>query len=483
MSLAPPPPTPANANAPAPPLPPPIAAPRDPDAPAPSFDALLRHLRQEVSRVLQLPPDSRTNEEPGLISLANRALARYAFPDKSTIPPPLLQIDAYQRTPNPTESLSKYLDARRAVLALDGDDPMDGGDKDAIGEPAQDALDAGRDSDEDAIGSEHPRSPSIGPSASPVAAHRQLEPRLPTPTPSSPRPNSGTAGNTTAMSSPEPRSTVSATTRAQQAADDKKPVAPPDSVDHTFTGDERCTNCITRGNKTCVVNSSRQRCDSCFNKRHRCSKVLTPPSRPSREVNTNTSSSKSASTSKGKAAGGEQTGRSTSARSLRRLPTPSSAADAPAAANGESASARVPKRKRTNNESEDTKRPEPPKRPTRPSRPTTTAPAASTSASVSAPVTRPSAPKREKLSVQNGVGAASSSASAGPNALAALAASASRAPRVPVHGHGQAQAQAAPRYKQYNEKLQVIAGILEMVQNSVKEMQDMINADMAAANR
>ena len=193
----------------------------------------------------------------------NRALARYSNPDRSTLPPPLLQIDAYQRAPNPSEPLTKYLEARRAVLALDGDDPMDGGDKDAIGEPAQDtSLDAGRDSDEDAIGSEHPRSPSFGPSASPVAAQRQLEPRLPTPTPSSPRPTSGTAGNTTgellalqpyqlrtrlntsaskAMSSPEPRSTISAPPRTQQAADQKKPAAPPDSVVSPLLRSRRCS--------------------------------------------------------------------------------------------------------------------------------------------------------------------------------------------------------------------------------------------------
>ena len=65
--------------------------------------------------------------------------------------------------------------------------------------------------------------------------------------------------------------------------------------EHTFTGEERCTNCIARNNPTCIVNSSRQRCDSCFNKRHRCSKVLTPPTRPTRE-------NKSASV-KGKTAG------------------------------------------------------------------------------------------------------------------------------------------------------------------------------------
>ncbi|KAI0362195.1 hypothetical protein OH77DRAFT_1491639 [Trametes cingulata] len=503
-------------SAPAPPhntaAPAPVAAPaaengRAPVPDAPSFEALLHHLRQEVARVLDLPPESRPKEEPALLSLANRALARYAFPDKSAIPPPLLQIDAYQRAPKPTESLSKYLEARRAVLALDDDDPMDGGDKDAIGEPAHDSMDAGRDSDEDAIGSEHPRSPSLGPTASPVVPQRRPEPRLPTPTPSSPRPTSGTAGNTTgellalppyqfrartnaslpkAMSSPEPRSTVSAPPRAQQAADQKKPAAPPDSVDHTFTGDERCTNCIMRNQLTCVVNSSRQRCDACFLKRHRCSKVLTPPSRPSRESNTSastnnvTNNNKGASTSKGKAAGGEHPRAATSARSLRGLPSPAASTDAPAATNGESASARAQKRKRTNADVEDTKRPEPAKRPTRPSRPTTTtaAPAASTSASASAsaPPARAPAPKREKPPVQNGVAAASSSsASAGPNALAALAASASRAPRAPVN----AQAPAGSRQQQYHDKLQVISGILEMVQNAVRDLQDQIRADGA----
>ncbi|KAI0647125.1 hypothetical protein C8Q79DRAFT_1009265 [Trametes meyenii] len=466
---------------------------RESDASAPSFDAHLRYLRDEVSRVLDLPPESRPKEEPVLISLAKRALACYPFPDKSTMPPPLFQIDAYQRTPNPPESLTKYLAARRATLALDGDDLMDGGDKDAIGEPAQDSIDAGRDSDEDAIGSEHPRSPSFGPSASVVAVNRKGEPRLPTPTPSSPRPASGTAGNTTgqflaspyqfrtrlnallfqAMSSPEPRSTASAPPRGQQAADQKKPAAPPDSVDHTFTGDERCTNCIMRNNTTCVVNSSRQRCDSCFLKRHRCSKVVTPPTRPGPRESTST---KSASTStKGKAAGGEPSGRAASTRSLRGMPSPSSSADAPAPANGESASTRVQKRKRTNADAEETKRPEPAKRPTRPTRPTTTTPAASTSAaaSASAPPARAPMPKREKLPVPNGVAAASTSASAGPNALAALAASASRAPRAPV----QTPAQGGTRLQQYYDKLQVIAGILEMVQNSVRELQDQVKAD------
>ncbi|KAI0831380.1 hypothetical protein BC628DRAFT_1415894 [Trametes gibbosa] len=449
---------------------------REHDSSAPSFDALLRHLRQEVARVLDLPPDSRPKEEPALLSLANRALARYTSPDKSAIPPPLLQIDAYQRAHNPSEPLTKYLHARRAILALDPDDPMDGGDKDAIGEPAHDSLDAGRDSDEDAIGSEHPRSPSLRPSDSPLAAHRNLEPRLPTPTPSSPRPTSGTAGNTTgellafqpyrfrartnapstkAVSSPEPRSTVSAPPRGQQPADYSKPSAPPDSVDHTFKGDDRCTNCIARNNPTCVVNSSRQRCDSCFVKRHRCSKVLTPPARPSRENNTssNGNTTKASTTSKGKAAG-----------------------DVPVATNGESASTRAPKRKRTNAEAEeDTKRPEPAKRAVRPSRPTTAAPVASTSALASAPLARASAPKREKPPVPNGVAAATPSASAGPTALAALAASASRAPRAPVN----AQTPSGSRQQQYLDKLQVIAGILEMVQNSVKDLQDQIKADGA----
>ncbi|KAL1944511.1 hypothetical protein VTO73DRAFT_2941 [Trametes versicolor] len=430
---------------------------RDADPGAPSFDALLHQLRQEVARVLDLTPDARHKEEQALLSLANRALARYPSPDKSAIPPPLLQIDAYQRAPKSAESLSKYLSARRALLALDPDDPMDGGDKDAIGEPAHDSLDAGRDSDEDAIGSEHPRSPSLRPSDSPLAVHRQLEPRLPTPTPSSPRPTSGTAGNTTAVSSPEPRSTASAPPRGGQASDEKKPAAPPDSVDHTFKGDERCSNCISRNNPICIVNSSRQRCDSCFVKRHRCSKVLTPPSRPSRESNSTSNNggsvNKTASTSKGKAAG-----------------------DAPATTNGESASARGPKRKRPAADAEeDTKRPEPAKRPVRPQRPTTTAPIASTSASASAPPARAPAPKREKPPAPNGVGVAATSASAGPNALAALAASASRAPRAPVN----AQAPAGTRQQQYLDKLQVIAGILEMVQNSVKDLQDQIKADSA----
>ncbi|KAH9856958.1 hypothetical protein C2E23DRAFT_881453 [Lenzites betulinus] len=477
-----------------------LGTPREHDSSAPSFDALLRHLRQEVARVLDLPPDARSKEEPALLSLANRALARYTSTDKSAIPPPLLQIDAYQRAHSRSEPLTKYLHARRATLALDPDDPMDGGDKDAIGEPAHDSLDAGRDSDEDAIGSEHPRSPSLRPSESPLAAHRNLEPRLPTPTPSSPRPTSGTAGNTTgellaflpyrfrtrtnapfakAVSSPEPRSTVSAPPRGQQAADYNKPSAPPDSVDHTFKGDERCTNCIARNNPTCVVNSSRQRCDSCFVKRHRCSKVLTPPARPPRENNTSSSAntSKASTTSKGKAAGGEHPPGTTGASSSRALPSPSSSADVPiAATNGDSASARAPKRKRTLGEAEeDTKRPEPAKRAVRPPRPAPAAPVASTSASASAPPARAPAVKREKPPVPNGVAPPAPSASAGPNALAALAASASRAPRAPVN----AAAPTGSRQQQYLDKLQVIAGILEMVQNSVKDLQDQIKGDGA----
>ncbi|OSC99076.1 hypothetical protein PYCCODRAFT_1427421 [Trametes coccinea BRFM310] len=413
MSTAPPP---AAASAPAPAA----NGSRDYDSPAPSFDALLRQLRLEVARVLQLPPESRPKEEPALVSLANRALARYPHPDRSTLPSPLLQIDAYQRSPNPTESLTKYLDARRAILALDGDDAMDAGDKDAIGEPALDtSLDAARDSDEDAIGSEHPRSPSFGPSAaSPVA-------------------------------------------------------------NHTYTGDERCTNCIARNNPTCVVNSSRQRCDSCFLKRHRCSKVPTPPTRPARESNANANTAaagnaKSASTSKGKAAG-----------------------DAPTTTNGESASARSQKRKRPA-DVEDTKRPEPAaKRPTRPSRPsaaTTAAAAPAASTSASAPVTRVPAQKREKPPIQNGVAAAGAGASASAltNPLNALAASASRAPRapaVPVNSNAHVHAVPPPppplhqhhaRLQYYQDKLKVVTGMLEMLQGAVKDVQDQIAMEMAA---
>ena len=43
--------------------------PRDADA-APSFDALLRHIRQEVARVFQLPPESRAKEDQAILSLA-----------------------------------------------------------------------------------------------------------------------------------------------------------------------------------------------------------------------------------------------------------------------------------------------------------------------------------------------------------------------------------------------------------------------------
>ncbi|EJF65931.1 hypothetical protein DICSQDRAFT_177333 [Dichomitus squalens LYAD-421 SS1] len=396
-------------------------APRDADA-APSFDALLRHIRQEVARVFQLPPDSRAKEDQAILSLAHRAFARYGAADKAALPPPLKQVDAYLKGPNQNESLSHYLYARRADLALDDIDSSDGDDKDGVGEPSPDDD---RDSDEDAIGSEHPKSPSLGPTAS----------------------LAGTAGNTT-VSSPEPRSTVSAP--AQQKADQKKSASASASasaangVDHTFTGDDRCTNCIMRNNPTCIVNSSRQRCDSCFMKRHRCSKVLTPPTRPSRET-------KSASV-KGKGPG-----------------------DAPADANGDSASARAPKRKRTAIE-EDTKRNESAaKRPARPQRPAAAAAssAAGTSASASAPVQRPPAPKKPPM--QNGNAAASSS-NAQNLSLAALAASASRAARAPtntVPAHNS-------RHQYYQEKLQVISGILGMVQTAVKELQDQVNADAAA---
>ena len=148
-------------------------------------------------------------------------------------------------------------------------------------------------------------------------------------------------------------------------------------------------------------------------------------------------------------------------------------ADGPSNANGESASARAPKRKRTTTE-DDTKRVEPPKRPARPSRPAAaTGSAAGASASASAAAQRP--PTLKKPPIQNGNGVASSSASANLS-LAALAASASRAPRAPT---GPVQAQS--RHQYYQEKLQVISGILSMVQTAVKELQDQVNADTAAS--
>ncbi|KAI0721016.1 hypothetical protein C8T65DRAFT_692515 [Cerioporus squamosus] len=391
---------------PTPPAPPPAASHRQPlpahhlrgqEIPT-TFEALFRHVRLEVARLLQMPPEHRARDESLLISLAGRALGRYGNPDRAALPPPLKQIDAYAQVPDRPESLIQYLDARRNELGLDDE----GDDRDGIGEPSPDDD---RDSDEDAIGSEHP-SPSLGPTASPL-------------------------GNTT-VSSPEPRSTVSAPPHRNS---DKKSASTANGVNHTFTGDDRCTNCIMRNNPTCVVNSSRQRCDSCFAKRHRCSKVLTPPTRPTRD--------KSAST-KGKAADAD-----------------------------EGTSARAPKRKRTNTEDE-TKRTEAAKRPARPTRP---AAAAGTSASASAPVQRPPPPK--KPAMQNGNAAASSSA-AGSLSLAALAASASRAPRAPT---GAAHTQARSGHQYYQEKLQVISGILGMVQTAVKELQDQVTADMAAGAR
>ncbi|RPD80149.1 hypothetical protein L226DRAFT_530333 [Lentinus tigrinus ALCF2SS1-7] len=369
----------------------------------PTFDTLFRDVRLAVARVLQLPPESRAREEPLLISLAGRALGRYGNPDRAALPPPLKQIDAFAQVSNRPESLTQYLDARRNELGLDDE----GDDRDGIGEPSPDDD---RDSDEDAIGSEHPKSPSLGPTGSP-------------------------AGNTT-VSSPEPRSTVSAPPHRHS---ERKSANTSNGVNLTFTGDDRCTNCIMRNNPTCVVNSSRQRCDSCFAKRHRCSKVLTPPTRPTRD--------KSAST-KGKAA-----------------------ADA-----DESASTRAPKRKRTNTE-DDTKRTESVKRPARPTRPAAAASAAGASASASAPVQRP--PMQKKPAMQNG-NAATSASAAGNLSLAALAASASRAPRAPT---GAAHTQARSGHQYYQEKLQVISGILGMVQNAVKELQDQVTADMASGAR
>ncbi|RPD66218.1 hypothetical protein L227DRAFT_136706 [Lentinus tigrinus ALCF2SS1-6] len=412
----------------------------------PTFDTLFRDVRLAVARVLQLPPESRAREEPLLISLAGRALGRYGNPDRAALPPPLKQIDAFAQVSNRPESLTQYLDARRNELGLDDE----GDDRDGIGEPSPDDD---RDSDEDAIGSEHPKSPSLGPTGSPAGAHPPF-PRSSFSSFSSPWHAKRTPGNTT-VSSPEPRSTVSAPPHRhseRKSANTSNGVVRPfchallarrvilsPRKNLTFTGDDRCTNCIMRNNPTCVVNSSRQRCDSCFAKRHRCSKVLTPPTRPTRD--------KSAST-KGKAA-----------------------ADA-----DESASTRAPKRKRTNTE-DDTKRTESVKRPARPTRPAAAASAAGASASASAPVQRP--PMQKKPAMQNG-NAATSASAAGNLSLAALAASASRAPRAPT---GAAHTQARSGHQYYQEKLQVISGILGMVQNAVKELQDQVTADMASGAR
>ncbi|KAH9946050.1 uncharacterized protein BXZ73DRAFT_95558 [Epithele typhae] len=377
----------------------------------PTLEVYLLHMRQEVVELLHAAPENRLRTEQHVIQLAERALARYPVLNMTALPPPLKQIDAYRKAPNTADSLTKYLEVFRAELGLDDLLHSDLDDKDGSGELSQDGD---RDSDEDAIGSEHPKSPSLGPSASP-----------------------GDTGGNTTVSSPEPRGTVSAPPQGHAAERKRAASATSHSV-HSFTGDERCTNCIARNNSVCTVNSSRQRCDSCFIKRHRCSKVLTPPTRPTRETKS--------SSAKGKATDG--------------------------AVNGESASARGPKRKRAAAE-DDTKRIEPPKRPARPSRPAAaTGSAAGTSASASAAAQRPSAPK--KPPIQNGNGIASASALAG-SSLAALAASASRAPRAPTaqtHGQG--------RQQYYQEKLQVISGILSMVQTAVKELQDQVNADSAA---
>ena len=75
--------------------------------------------------------------------------------------------------------------------------------------------------------------------------------------------------------------------------------------------------------------------------------------------------------------------------------------------------------------------------------------------------------------MQNGNAAASSGAANSQLSLAALAASASRAPRVPT---GPAPAQTRQQY--YQERLQVISGILGMVQTAVKELQEQVNADV-----
>ena len=150
--------------------------------------------------------------------------------------------------------------------------------------------------------------------------------------------------------------------------------------------------------------------------------------------------------------------------------------DAHADAHGESASARAPKRKRTAVE-DDTKRNESAaKRPARPQRPAAAAAssAVGTSASAPAPVQRPPAPKKPPM--QNGNAVASSSSAAQNLGLAALAASASRAARAPTNTAPVPQT----RHQYYQEKLQVISGILGMVQTAVKELQDQVNADAAA---
>lgn len=82
--------------------------PRDPDV-APSFEALLRHIRQEIARVFQLPPESRAKEDPAILSLAvrfpfsfplstsltSRAFSRSA---RSPLSPPLTR----PRSPRPS---------------------------------------------------------------------------------------------------------------------------------------------------------------------------------------------------------------------------------------------------------------------------------------------------------------------------------------------------------------------------------------------
>lgn len=155
----------------------------------PTLDVYLRHLRQEVARALSATPDARAREEQHILSLAvrtrrasrarsphpsrpfqERAFSRYPSLDKTALPPPLKQIDAYTKTPHqPQETLLKFLELRRADLALELAYSGDLDDKDGSGDLSPDA---GRDSDEDAIGSEHPKSPSLGPSASPGGAQR-----------------------------------------------------------------------------------------------------------------------------------------------------------------------------------------------------------------------------------------------------------------------------------------------------------------------
>ena len=195
--------------------PPPAPQPAREQEALPTLDVYLRFIRQEVARGFQMTPEARAREEQNLVTHAvslrralrvlssqpsrspqNRALSRYPSLDKTALPPPLKQIDAYLKAPPPNESLFKYLEARRADLALDELFQSDVDDKDGSGELSPDP---GRDSDEDAIGSEHPKSPSLGPSASPGGAQRQLQRRNRDSSLSSPLSTAGTNGHTTGM--------------------------------------------------------------------------------------------------------------------------------------------------------------------------------------------------------------------------------------------------------------------------------------------